>query len=102
LPLAEQARRRLELESSFLQGALVYERAGDNLRLCFTHSPELIGELAEFNAVESACCPFLRFGMEVKPDAQGVSLSVTGPAGSGAAIEQELSPLVGRAPTPLE
>jgi hypothetical protein len=41
-----------------------------------------ISELAFLIDLERQCCPFLTFRLTVEPGATGISLEITGPAGS--------------------
>jgi len=51
--------------------------------LYFFHStPEQLDELTNLIALEHACCPFLRFCLTVEPADGGLSLELTGPAGT--------------------
>ena len=47
-------------------------------------------KLTRWIALERLCCPFLRFEVEVTPGAGALSLTLSGPAGTVAFLEQEI------------
>jgi hypothetical protein len=47
--------------------------------------------LTEFIDFESRCCAFMRFDLSVEPDAQEVSLSLTGPDGTNELLESMMT-----------
>ena len=48
----------------------------------FPNGSEFITGIAEFIANESLCCPFLEFGLNVKPNEPSLVLSLSGPIGT--------------------
>jgi hypothetical protein len=75
--------RRAEVRSA-LRNATVEETSElpDGYLLRFALEPGLIERIAKFVALESDCCPFLRFAIEVGDNHGPVSLRLTGPAGA--------------------
>jgi hypothetical protein len=47
-------------------------------------------QLAEFVALESRCCAFLTFNIQVATGTPGLALTMTGPAGTAAFLQGEL------------
>jgi hypothetical protein len=50
-------------------------------------------EVAEWVDLESRCCPFLSFGIELEPKGKTVRLRLTGGNGAKAFLESEAGPL---------
>ena len=50
-------------------------------------------EVAEWVDLESRCCPFLSFGIELEPKGKTVRLRLTGGMGAKAFLESEAGPL---------
>jgi len=50
-----------------------------------------IVEVAEWVELESRCCPFLSFGIELEPEGKAVRLRLTGAKGVKAVLESELA-----------
>jgi hypothetical protein len=50
-------------------------------------------EVAEWVDLESRCCPFLSFGIELEPKGKTVRLRLTGGKGAKAFLESEAGPL---------
>ncbi|HEX2188716.1 MAG TPA: hypothetical protein VHG51_07435 [Longimicrobiaceae bacterium] len=57
----------------------------------FRFPPEALEAVARFVANERKCCPFLAFVVEVPPAVGPVWLRLTGPEGTPALLEAELS-----------
>ena len=53
-------------------------------------APVCVVEVAEWVDLESRCCPFLTFGIEVEPKGKTVRLRLTGGKGVKAVLESEL------------
>ena len=79
---------RAELESGYVfvldLGRLPVDSAG--AAFC-------VVEVAEWVDLESRCCPFLSFGIEVEPKAKTVRLRLTGGKGVKAFLESEVGML---------
>lgn len=73
-----EAARRTLLKEGLLKKVQRVRELSDGYALRFEWSPERIGELAEFVALESECCAFLRFRIEVGPGEGPVWLCLTG------------------------
>jgi hypothetical protein len=52
--------------------------------------PKAFDEVTVFVSWERRCCPFLRFRIEVSPDAGPLWLTMTGPTGTHRFLEAEL------------
>ena len=76
---------RAELENGYVVGLdlgrLPVDSAG---------APFCVVEVAEWVDLESRCCPFLSFGIEVEPKGKTVRLRLTGGKGVRAFLESEL------------
>jgi hypothetical protein len=76
---------RVELENGYVLvldlGRLPVDSAG---------APVCVVEVAEWVDLESRCCPFLSFGIEVEPKGKTVRLRLTGGKGVKAFLESEL------------
>jgi hypothetical protein len=57
----------------------------------FSFDATALTEVARFIDNERKCCPFLTFEFKVTPDAGPLHLRMTGPEGSRAVLEAELS-----------
>jgi len=57
------------------------EPLADGFGLKYQPGAETLGKLADFVALESLCCPFLRFEIDVAPGQGGISLRMTGREG---------------------
>ena len=58
---------------------------------------DVLTKVAEFISLESLCCPFLRFSLEVEPEGGSVWLRLTGRGGVKTFIREEVSELLGGA-----
>jgi hypothetical protein len=63
----------------------------EGLRLTFKPSPEVPITIARVIEAERQCCQFLRFHLTIEPGNGPVVLEVSGPAGTGAFLEQLLA-----------
>jgi len=76
---------RAELENGYVLvldlGRLPVDSAG---------APFCVVEVAEWVDLESRCCPFLSFGIEVEPKGKTVRLRLTGGKGVKAFLEAEI------------
>ena len=57
----------------------------------FASKTEIILQLAEFIANERKCCPFLEFRLNILPNEQPISLTLTGPEGTPEFLREEFS-----------
>ena len=48
----------------------------------FPSEAEFISKIAEFMSNERLCCPFLKFTLNIMPNSESISLSLTGPMGT--------------------
>lgn len=86
LPPKELRYRRDELLPGLLKRAEQAMDLENGLRFHFAACPGLLGELASIIEQEQVCCSFLRFQILVEPGAGGITLEVTGPAGTRALL----------------
>jgi hypothetical protein len=61
------------------------------LSLTFDRSEEMSARLAEWAVLESRCCPFLTFNLNLPGNSDQLVLSVTGAPGALAFLREELS-----------
>ena len=57
-------------------------------------STERLSQLAEFIALDSVCCPFLKHGIFLEPHEHGVWLHLSGPEGVKDGLEADILKLV--------
>lgn len=86
---AERARQQTTLEAVRV-GVRAVEERPDGYAFTFAADAESLARLAEFIALESRCCAFLDFRLDVKAGSGAAVLSVTGGAGAKEFIEAEL------------
>lgn len=65
----------------------------DGVSLRFASRPEMLSEIVAFVELERACCPFIRFRIDVEPSGSGITLEMTG-------TEQALSVIRELVPAP--
>jgi hypothetical protein len=63
----------------------------DGYALVLAHEPYMLPLVAEMIAIESRCCRFLVFGLEVKNGGSSITLSLTGGEGVKDFLREELS-----------
>jgi hypothetical protein len=80
-PEAIQA-RRANLLPGLLERADAAEPLPNGLRLRFTPSHGALQAIASTIDAERHCCRFLRFDVEIEPDAGPVWLTLSGPPGT--------------------
>ena len=66
------------------------QEADNGYEFTFPNESDLIVRIGEFVANERLCCPFLTFNLNVSPDTQPVSLTLTGPVGTREFLQAEL------------
>jgi hypothetical protein len=54
------------------------EELADGYAFEFGSDPGLVAEVSEWVSLERACCPFLKFGIELSPEKGRLRLSLTG------------------------
>lgn len=89
IPREERADHLDRLRRLFRDRLLGRERLPDGY--AFRFDPGDLVELGRFVANERRCCPFLSFEINVEPAESAVSLRMTGPHGTHAFLEAELS-----------
>jgi hypothetical protein len=80
-------RRESELRAGLLAEAESVERLPDGYRWRFRHAPDFFTRLAPIVDAERHCCRFLRFAIAADQDRGGVTVEVTGPAGTADFLE---------------
>jgi hypothetical protein len=79
--------RQSELRASILAEAEAVERLPDGYRWRFRHEPTLFARLGPIIDGERHCCRFLHFAIAADQDRGGVTVDVTGPAGTADFLE---------------
>jgi amino-acid N-acetyltransferase len=74
--------RAMELLPGLVRRARTVLELADGYRLEFSETSEVLRALTDTIDAERQCCRFLRFQLVVEPDAHGIVLEVTGPAGT--------------------
>ena len=74
--------RAMELLPGLVRRARTVLELDDGCRLEFSATSEVLRALTDTIEAERQCCRFLRFQLVVEPDAHGIVLEVTGPAGT--------------------
>lgn len=92
---AERARQQTTLEALRASVRAVEERP-EGYAFTFASDAATLARLAEFIALESRCCGFLDFRLEVKAGSDIAVLSLTGGAGAKEFIEAEMIGAGGR------
>ena len=77
-------------ERAELENGYVFVLDFGRLPLDSAGAPFCVVEVAEWVDLESRCCPFLSFGIEVEPKGKTVRLSLTGGKGVKAFLEAEI------------
>ncbi|HYN83868.1 MAG TPA: hypothetical protein VER32_01360 [Pyrinomonadaceae bacterium] len=89
LDAVERARQQTTLEA-VRAGVRAVEERPDGYAFTFDSDTESLTRLAEFIALESRCCAFLDFRLDVKAGSGAAVLSVTGGAGAKEFVAAEL------------
>jgi hypothetical protein len=79
---ADLVRRQGELRTGLLSVASRVERLENGLRWHFTTSPNLLARIGTILDAERECCRFLRVAIIAEANLGGVTVEVTGPAGT--------------------
>lgn len=87
LSTAEMRERLGELRAEFLIQVIGVDGLERGYRYWFEKTPEQLTMLAGFIDFESRCCAFLQFDLSVAPEAERVSLSLTGGEGTKKFLE---------------
>ena len=74
--------RRAELLGTFREALLETKELDDGFAFRFPSDEKWITSLAQLIAFERACCPFLRFELQVEAANGPVWLQLTGPEGT--------------------
>lgn len=82
LPEGDRELRRAELMRSFAELVTEVAELSDGYRLRFARRDGLIETLGRYVELESGCCSFLTFALEVPAGADFVALRLTGPEGT--------------------
>jgi hypothetical protein len=79
------AARKDELLPGLAQRALSREAVGEGIRLTFP--ADMLRELAAMIDAERQCCRFFRFELIVPPGGEALSLTISGPPGTRAFVD---------------
>ena len=79
---ARQQSRHRELVASLHGRVYAVEELPDGYAFRFSSETEVCQDVMEFANLERLCCPFLEFRLEVAPNQETLSLSLTGPPGA--------------------
>jgi hypothetical protein len=91
LPPGELASRRQALLPGLVRRATRVESVENGWRLVFAPAPGLLRTIAEVIDAERECCRYLRFDIAAEPDRGPIALTVTGPAGTQAMVQDLLA-----------
>jgi len=81
---------RYDAARGWLERSIVHREAlPDGYALRFPPGAESLSTLADFAALESLCCPFLRFQIEAEPGQRAVWLRLTGREGTREFLKEE-------------
>ena len=90
----EVKNRHQELWGMVESRALEIDELASGYAIRFPLEDSLFLNLAELISYERLCCPFLHFALELKPDAEEVTMRFTGGNGVKEFLSMELAPLV--------
>ena len=88
IPTAERGAHFARLTRLFTESVLEKRDVPDGY--AFTFDADAFDELTHWISLERRCCPFLRFTIELTPDAGEIRLQLTGPAGTREFLDAEL------------
>ena len=74
--------RQADLRASVLAEAHSVDRLPDGVRWTFQHAPDLFARIGPLIDGERHCCRFLQVALIAAQDLGGVTLEITGPAGT--------------------
>lgn len=77
-----QRESHIQRTTELIQSVQVVQEVADGYEFTFPNESELIIDIAEFISNERLCCPFLKFSLNVFPNSEPVSLTLTGPLGT--------------------
>ena len=97
LDVAQRERRSI-LASRLAAQLIGIKELPDGYGLRFPGEPALCLEAAEFITLESRCCPFFRFELEVEPNGGPLWLRLTGGEGVKQFLEANSQLVKGRRP----
>ncbi len=90
----EVKNRHREIWGIVERSALGIDELEAGYAIRFRFEDTLFLSLAELVTYERLCCPFLHFGLELKPDDEEVNLRLTGGDGVKEYLSMELAPLM--------
>jgi hypothetical protein len=82
LSTPEFAARKAGLLASVRRRATAFDQLPDGVRLTLADTADAVAEVLELIRLESACCRFLRFDLELGPAGTPVTLTLSGPPGT--------------------
>jgi hypothetical protein len=81
LPAPEEAAWRAQIQETLFSAVREVRELPDGYALAFPGEAAWVMRLADFIAVERACCPFFAFELRCEPQQGPIWLSVRGPEG---------------------
>ena len=84
----EMRERQASLIPALIERAVAIEPNGEGYLLRFKSEAATLRTIADMVAAESRCCPFLRFDLCVPPALGDVTLTVSGPPGTRAFLDE--------------
>lgn len=86
----EENRARLDLFASLRRGMIAESETDRGISWKLERTKDSLVAASELVALESRCCPFLGFRIEVRPSEPAFTLTVTGPEGTAELLRREL------------
>jgi hypothetical protein len=78
----EQREAHIRVTTQLVKAMLSVREIQNGYEFLFPNESQHITGIAEFIANERLCCPFLEFGLNIKPNNLSISLSLSGPVGT--------------------
>ena len=79
---SEQRHRHSRLVRELFSGIHGLHETPTGFLFEFARSDEQLLKIAEWTTLESRCCPFFRFRIDLRPRSELLQVTVTGPSGS--------------------
>ena len=78
----QQREDHIRVTTQLVKAMLSVREIQNGYEFVFPNDSQYITGIAEFIANERLCCPFLEFGLNVKPSNLSIALSLSGPDGT--------------------
>src|SRR5215831_11089270 len=92
----DQRKRHGELTRLVLSKRDSVKELENGYQLMFKNETDILLKIAEWMALERACCPFFSFSLEVEGNEMPVRLSLEGPDGTKQILQAALEEVVGK------